>query len=266
MFKTKGSDMRHFTVSAAAITLLASAATASADDVKQVPYPEVKVQVPAQYTPDAGFLKLQKALSAAIDSKNAQAVSSLVGPTFVWTQDGAIADQFDYGGDALQNFKVVFGFRAAGKHADGGVKDGPYWETLFDFAANKKLQKVTDTLVCGPMKANVTDVDVFDQAGQKLGGGDSIEWYFTLGNTAVTATPRGGAVVGQVGQVAMPVLDQYPQSRDDSVAPTSFKVLMSSGKTGWIPASAAMPLSPERLCYAMTADGNWKIVAYQQSE
>jgi len=257
---------QHWTATAAAITLLATAAAASADEIKQVPYPEVKVQVPELFKADAGFQKMQKTLMDAIESKNAQAVASLVGPSFVWTQDGAISDQFDYGGDALQNFKVVFGFRAAGKHADGGVKDGPYWETLYDFAANKDFQKVNDALVCGPVTATIVDFDVFDQANQKLGGGDSIEWYFTLGDMAVTVNPRGGAVVGQVGKIAMPVLDHFPKSNDDSVMPTNYKVLLPSGKSGWIPAAITRPLRPERLCYAMTADGSWKIVAYQQPE
>jgi len=151
--------MRHWTVTAAAITLLATVAAASADEIKQVPYPEVKVQVPELFKPDAGFLRMQKTLYDAVEKKNTQAVSFLVGPNFVWTQDSAISGQFDYGGDALQNFKVAFGFRAAGKHADGGVKDGPYWESLYDFADNKDFQKVNDTLVCGPVAATVADFD-----------------------------------------------------------------------------------------------------------
>ena len=78
---------QHWTVTAAAITLLATAAAASADEIKQVPYPEVKVQVPELFKADAGFQKMQKTLMDAIESKNAQAVASLVGPSFVWTQD-----------------------------------------------------------------------------------------------------------------------------------------------------------------------------------
>jgi hypothetical protein len=41
---------------------------------------------------------------------------------------------------------------------------------------------------------------------------------------------------------------------------------MPSGKTGWIPASAAKPLNAEHLCYAKTISGEWKIVAYDQPE
>lgn len=260
--------MRPLMMAVAAAALLAALATASADDVKQVSYPEVKVQIPEQFKADAAFAKLQKSISDAVAGKNAQALFALVGPTFVWLQQDEIADQFDFGGDALQNFKVLFGFREAGKHVDGGVNDGPYWDDLANFAANTKFQRVTDTLVCGPMTAIVSE-DVLDQARQKIGADDSTDWYFTLGDTDVTANPGGGATIGHVGQVALPLLDEYPQAPEgSSAAPavTHLKVLLPSGKSGWIPVTAATQLNPDRLCYAMTAGGDWKITAFDQSE
>lgn len=261
--------MRYWIVPAAAALFLATGAAANADDIKQVPYPEVKVQIPEQYKPDAAFAKLQKNLSDAIAGKNAQALFALVGPTFVWLQQDEIADQFDLGGDALENFKVLFGFREAGKHDDGGVKDGPYWDDLAAFAANTKFQKVSDNLVCGPMTAIVMDQDVFDQARQKIGAEDSTEWYFTLADAAVMVGPGTGAEVGKVGQVALPLLDEHPQAREGSAqapAITHLKVLLPSGKSGWIPASTALLLAPDRLCYAVTASGDWKIAEFNQSE
>lgn len=260
--------MRRLIVPAAAIVFLATGAAASADDVKQVPYPEVKVQIPEPYKPDAAFAKLQKAISDAVAGRNAQALFALVGPTFVWLEQNEIADQFDFGGEALQNFKVLFGFREAGKHVDGGVKDGPFWDDLANFAANTKFQRATGALVCGPMTAIVSE-DVLSQARQKIGADDFTEWYFTLGDTTVTAGPGSGAAVGKVGQVALPLLDEYPQAREGSIetpAITYLKVLLPSGKSGWIPVSAAMLLAPDRLCYAVTANGDWKIVAFDQSE
>lgn len=261
--------MRYWIVPAAAAVFFAAGAAANAEDVKQVPYPEVKIQIPEQYKPDAAFAKLQKSLSDAVAGKNAQALFALVGPTFVWLQQDEIADQFDLGSDALANFKVLFGFREAGKRTDGGVKDGPYWDDLAAFAANTKFQKVTDNLVCGPMTAIVLDQDAFDQARQKIGADDSTEWYFTLGDTTVTAGPGSGASVGKIGQVALPLLDEYPQAPEGSAAAPAItyrKVLLPSGKSGWIPASAALLLAPDRLCYAMTASGEWKIAEFNQSE
>jgi hypothetical protein len=256
-------------IAVVAAASFAAITAASADDLKQVPYPEVKVKIPEQYKPDAAFAMLQKSLSDAVAGKNGQALFVLVGPTFVWLQDDEIADEFDLGGDALQNFKVVFGFRKAGTQADGGVKDGPYWDDLANFAANTKLQKVSDNLVCGPMNAIVSDQDTLDGAREKIGAGDSTQWYFTLGDTEVTDKPGGGAVIGKVGQVALPLLDEYPQAREGSSetpAVTHRKVLLPSGKSGWIPVSAALLLFPDRLCYAAAASGDWKIVEFNQSE
>jgi hypothetical protein len=36
----------------------------------------------------------------------------------------------------LHNFKVVFGFREAGKDEDGGVDGEPYWDLLAAFAGD----------------------------------------------------------------------------------------------------------------------------------
>ena len=75
---------------------------------------------------------------------------------FLWTIGGQPADQLDLGRDALHNFKVVFGFRAlVGADADGGVSDGPYWETLAYFVgdANYYAASEAGNLICGPPDA-----------------------------------------------------------------------------------------------------------------
>jgi hypothetical protein len=41
---------------------------------------------------------------------------------------------------------------------------------------------------------------------------------------------------------------------------------LPSGKGGWIPASAAIPLVTDRLCYAVTSDGSWKIAGFDQAQ
>src|SRR5438105_14777922 len=120
--------MRRFVVLATAAVVAAIAlGSPAAAEVKKVPYPEVKVELAEAYTPDAAFENLRKAFGEAVAKKSAQTLFALVGPTFVWTAQGALSEQFDLGRDALHNFKVVFGFREAGKDADGGVADGPFW-------------------------------------------------------------------------------------------------------------------------------------------
>ena len=247
-------------------------ATGAAAAVKKIPYPEIKVKLNEAYVPDPKFQALIASFAAAAAQKNAQALFALVGPTFVWTSGGSLTDEFDLGRDALHNFKVVFGFRAAGADADGAVENGPFWDALAAFAEDKSYYKAFDSgkLICSPIGANAVDEGVLEQAHNKIEtANDQADWYFTLGDTAVAKTPGDrGLPVAKVGQVALPVLSTVPVGEEGKPAPPPafLEVLLPSGKTGWIPASAAKPLAAERLCYAKTTAGEWKIVAYDQPE
>lgn len=247
-----------------------SLVTSAAAAVKKLPYPEVKVESTEAYMPDAAFEAMIASFSAAAVKKDPQALFALVGPTFVWTLAGALSDEFDSGRDALHNFKVVFGFRALGADADGAIENGPFWDALAAFAEDKTYYKASDSgnLICGPRGADVADEDILEQARTKIETpNDEADWYFTLGETAVAKAPGDrGPPIAKVGKVALPVLSTVPVGKEgEPVPPPAFlEVLLPSGKTGWIPASAAKPLAVERLCYAKTIAGEWKIVGYDQ--
>jgi len=247
-------------------------ASSAAATVNKVPYPEVKVKIAEAYRPDAAFEAMTANFAAAVAKKDAQALFALVGPTFVWTLEGALTDELDLGRDALHNFKVVFGFRPLGADADGAVENGPFWDALAALAEDKTYYKATDSgnLICGPIEANVADEDILEQARNKIEtANDQADWYFTLGDTAVAKAPGDtGAPVARVGTVALPVLSFYPSTKEGQPAPvaTHVEVLLPSGKTGWIAAAAMRPLLTDRLCYARTASGDWKIAAIDQAE
>jgi ketosteroid isomerase-like protein len=262
--------MRPTTILFATVAIAATLGAPAAAAIKKVAYPEVNVVIDDAYKPDAAFETMRKALASAMAKKDSAALFALVAPIFVWMVDGRPADEFDMGRDALHNFKVVLGFRTAGADADGDVKDGPYWESLAALADDATFYRVSKdgNLVCGPIAASVKDENVLDQATKKLeNGDDSPEWYFTLADTAVAKAPGdAGTPIAKVGQVALPVLSVYPAAKEGQPAyrPTHLEVLLTSGKSGWIPASAARPLSSDRLCYAKTLQGDWKIAAYDQ--
>src|SRR3954454_21303244 len=119
--------------------------------IKNVPYGEVTVEIAAAQQTEPAFLSFFKAFSDAVANRNEAALFALVGPTFVWTVRGALTDEFDPGRDALHNFKVVFGFRAQGKHEDGGVDNGPYWDELERFARDPSFYRASDSTstICG---------------------------------------------------------------------------------------------------------------------
>src|SRR5262249_36054570 len=154
--------------------------------IHKAPYPEVKVDVVDSFD-DPEFAAMRKAFKDAVEKKDVDALAALVGPTFVWMKGSELADDFDLGRDAVHNFKVVFGFRLPDKDTDGGVDDGPYWDTLATFAKDPTSYRKVDNLVCTPTMANIVDDDTFQLADSKLATeNDPVDWYFTIGHTDVT--------------------------------------------------------------------------------
>jgi hypothetical protein len=260
--------MRCFLISATAVAFMA-ATSASQAEVRQVSYPAVRVKVAQPYAPDDAFTKMQNAFAAAIAAKDAPALFSLVGPTFLWMSRGELNDQFDFGSAPLDNFKALFGFAQSGKTTEGAGAEGPLWDVLATFAGDKAFYLATGTLVCGPSSAILVDDDDFNSAKKKIGADASVEWYYTLADTVATSSPiDGGSPVGHANQTALPVLNVFPPPTAGQPKPaiTHLQVLLPSGKSGWIPISSALPLVTDRLCYAVTTDGSWKFAAFDQAE
>jgi hypothetical protein len=184
--------------------------------------------------------------------------------------DGGLTEKFDMGRDASYNFKVLFGFRAPGADTDGGVVDGPRWDVLTAFAADGSYSQVTEggNLVCSPISAEFDDEE-YQRAREAIEpDDDGVEWYFTTTEVTVTKSPDNHSQpIGQLNGIAVPLLDVFPAAVENQPTPpaTYVKILMPSGKVGWIPAEVARPLSSDRLCYAKTPSGEWKIVAFDQS-
>jgi hypothetical protein len=262
--------MRALLISATAAAVMAATTVGAMAELKQVRYPVVRVKLAETYTPDAAFNSMQNAFATAVAAKDQQALFSLVGPTFLWMSLGELNDQFDFGRPPLDNFESLFGFAAPVKPSEGQAPNGPLWDVLATFAADKTFYQATDTLVCGPMGATPVDKDDFNLAKKKINADDSVEWYFTLAETTTVAgsPTAAGPPVGHIGQAALPVLSVFPQAAAGQPKPpvTHLQVLLPSGEPGWIPVSAALPLVTDRLCYAVTADGSWKFAAFDQAE
>lgn len=247
---------------------LGLALTATAGAVKNVKYPEVKVEVPAPFAPDPAFDALRKSLADAVARKDAAALAALVAPTFVWTVNGNLTEQLDLGRDASHNFRVAFGFREPGKDVDGPVEGGPFWDALGELVQNVTYEKAEGSnLVCGPISATA-DEAALEKARKAIQTPDeAVDWYYTAPNTPVAKAPGdSGPPIATVGRIAVPVLDVHPPAPEGQEAPpaTHYQVLLPTGKPGWVAVSAVRPLASDRLCYSKTADGQWRISSYDQ--
>jgi len=171
---------------------------------------------------------------------------------------GELNDQFDFGRPALDNFQSLFGFAAPAKTTEGPAPNGPLWDVLATFAADKIFYQATDTLVCGPMSAKV-DSDDFNLAKRKINADESVEWYFTLApTTPVSASPTAaGPPTGQVQPGRAAGSESVPQAAAGQPKPpvTHLQVLLPSGDTGWIPVSAGLPLLTTGCATRSTSDG-----------
>jgi hypothetical protein len=235
--------------------------------VKKVPYTKIDVNIEEAYTPDAAFQAMSKSFGGAVARKDSPALFALVGPTFISMSQGAPAEAFDMGRDALHNFKVLFGFREVGKDTDGGVQDGPFWEALASFAQDGTYYKAADNLVCSPILGMISEEKKFEDAQKKIAADETVSWYFTFADNNLTKGPTDATQVGKFSKQVLPVLSVYPPRTGEEPAPpvTHLEVLIPTGKTGWIPLSAARPLETDRLCYAATPSGQWRIVLYDQA-
>lgn len=246
-------------------------ASAPAHAIKKVPYPEVKVRAPVAFKGDAAFEAMRKALADAAAKKNLAALSALVAANFAWTSAGEPNEQADKSRDGLHNFKVAFGFRPAGKTVDGPTEGGPQWDLLAEIAAATEFAQAPNApnTACAPSVA-APDQKAFEQASQRIEEREqSTEWVYALGEVTLTSTRAGGAPVGKVTSVALPVVSTFPVARPDQQAPsppTHLELLLPSGKTGWVAVDAVRSLNADQLCFAKQPNGEWKISRYDQSE
>ena len=259
--------------SALAASSLAAAiawAPAPAAAINKTPYPEVRVEVPAEAKAEPALEAMRKQLADAISRRNAGLLYELVGPNFFWNANGEPSEQFDKKRDALHNFKVAFGFRQFGRNSDSQNPENQLWETLEDIVSDPTLFQMQGNpgVLCGPASAEPIDDNAMDQATERVENGDEdSEWFYSLGEVTLTARPGGGDAVETVSKLAMPVAATEPPTRalGNNPLPTHYQLLLPSGKTGWVDVRAVEPLAVDKLCYGRQPDGGWKIVGYEHN-
>jgi hypothetical protein len=257
-------DHRMLCVFASLMAIYASIGSAAAE--QRTSYPQVRVELVPSFTPDAALGRFRKQFINAVAKKDINALSALVAPGFVWTVNNELSSDFDPGRDPLHNFRVAFGFRVPGQDVDGKVENGPYWDFLQSFANDNTFYQVGEggKLICSPTAATVASEEVYERAIARVEATyEDVQWFFAVRGVPVAKAPEDtGPPIGKLGTEAFPVISVHPEGAEVA---THYEVLLPSGRTGWIPANAARALQADRLCYAPTANGEWKIAIYDST-
>jgi hypothetical protein len=230
-----------------------ASAQAPAPAAAPKPYKAVAVTLPAALN-DPSFDAFRKQLSEVAQKKDREALTGLVAGSFFWVPEDA--DLADKGKPAIDNIAKALSL-------DG--KEAPGWDALAAYALEA-------TAMADPQRAGVFCAPAepaFDEkAADELANTtqtDASDWAFPLrdGIEVHASAKQDSPVVDKLGLHLVRVLaDDSPAN---AVLATSLKVATPSGKAGYVPVEALLPIGGEQLCYLKDASG-WKIAGFLGGE
>jgi hypothetical protein len=217
------------------------------------PYKPVAIMLPAPLT-DPSFEPFRKKLADIAQKKDRAALTPLVAASFFWVpEDTDLADKKK---PAIDNMAKALSLDGA---------DALGWDALAAYAAET-------TTMPDPQRAGVFCAPAepaFDEkAADELANAtqtDASDWAFPLrdGIEVRSTAKQDAAVVDKLGLYLVRVLaDDSPAN---AVLATFAKVMTPSGKVGYVPIDAILPIGGEQLCYTKETSG-WKIAGFLGGE
>ncbi len=247
--------LTHAAIAATALLLFGAPATAQVQSeapaqtpaiAPPVPYKPVTITLP-QPLSDPSFEDFRKQLAGIAQRKDRAALARLVAQNFFWMpQNQDVADKKRPG---IDNLSKAMGFE--GKDATG-------WESLASFAgeATAEPDSQHQGVMCAPADP------VFDlKAAEALAADsktDPTEWGYPAaeGVEVRSAAQRAAPVIEKLG---LHLVRVYPDDSPANAVQAEFlRVVTPSGKTGFVPIDAILPLATDQLCYVKEA-GGWRI-------
>jgi hypothetical protein len=216
------------------------------------PYKAVAV-TPARPFADPSFEAFRKELADIVKRKDRAALGKLVvSQGYFWeTEDG---DKADKKKSSFENFATSIGLNA---------KDGSGWDTLEAAAQDPTLEEVPDHkgAMCSPAVPTF-DEKAFEELTKETRT-EIDEWgYPAMADVEVHQGPRPNSpVIDKLGMVLVRVMDSEEAQGNPNGPPPPMKVVTPSGKVGYVPSDAIMPIAFDQLCY-MKDGGSWKITGY----
>jgi hypothetical protein len=217
------------------------------------PYKPVAVALPRPMN-EPGFDAFRKQLTETAQKKDRAALAKLVvAQGFFWeAEDGDKADKKKSSSD---NLASALGL---------GGKDAPGWDLLMSYSSDPTAAPIPDRqgVVCAPADPAFDDKELEELA--KSTDTDPGEWGYPV---AAGIEVRSGAqpnspVTEKLGMHFVRVMpDTGPGAPDAQNQMPMLRIMLPSGKTGYVAGNAISPLGNDQLCYVKEADG-WKIAGF----
>jgi hypothetical protein len=210
------------------------------------PYKAVAIKLP-EPVKDASFEAFRKQLATIAQKKDRAGLARLIAKNFFWIpEDKDAADKKKSG---IENLAKAIGL-------DG--RDAPGWELLAGYASDPTADKDPDRpgVICGPGDPTFDEKEAEELAASTET--DAADWGYpaTNGLEVRSGPTKNAAVIEKLGLHLVRIYaDESPAS---AVNADSLRIVTPSGKIGFVPAEAILPLASDHLCYVK--EGNaWKI-------
>lgn len=217
------------------------------------PYKPVPIKLPT--APDDPKLEsFRKELADIAKSRVYAKLAPLVEPkNFFWDRD--FGNNFDKRKPAVDNLANALRL----EH-----ENGTGWTSLADFAADASAGPLDSRpgVICTPGQATFDGIDLDKLID--VTRTDGVDWaYARAPDISVRATPRASAaLVEKLGLHFVRLLGFEGPDSDTPGRTQWAKVATPSGKTGYVAPNSLLSITTERICYAKSELGDWRITGY----
>jgi hypothetical protein len=143
-------------------------------------------------------------------------------------------------------------------------ENGAGWTSLADFAADASAGALESRpgVFCTPGRPTFDGVDLDKLID--ITRTDPVDWaYARASDIPVRATPRtSAAAVEKLGLYFVRIIGFEGRDSDTPARTQWAKVATPSGKTGYVAPNSLLSITTERLCYAKSSLGDWRIVGF----
>lgn len=213
------------------------------------PYKPVAITLP-QPQKDAAFVAFRGKLADVATKTDTAALAKLVvAKGFFW--DHETGDRADPRQSGFDNLAAALGLKKG---------PGPGWDLIANFAGDPTASEPPNHkgFMCAPADPGFDPRafgELLDDTQTEI-----YEWGYPVGDgLEVRAAPLTSSEV--VGKVGLNFIRVIADNSPAAAVAAQVKVVLPSGKTGYIPADQLAPLGNDQLCY-IKEGGAWKVGGY----